>query len=261
MTDLIAHLDALTGAKTDQVLWHRHCAAMQSFGFDHLLYGCTRYLSPTSLGDPLDWTVLTTYPEGYMRDYVGLGHIHHAPMVRWALDHPGQQTSWQIIRSMVERHALSPREMEVLAFNQKFGITAGVTISFPTASDRTAAAIALAAGPGRSQAEIDAIWRDLQTELVILNNVMHLKLMTLPQSGHRPLTPRQLEVLQWAGDGKTTQDIATLLNRTPATVEKHLRLARSALGVETTAQAVLKAAFSNQMFVVRSKIDHEVRKT
>jgi LuxR family transcriptional regulator len=37
---------------------------------------------------------------------------------------------------------------------------------------------------------------------------------------------------------------------TAATVEKHLRLAREALDVETTAQAVLKAAFYNQMFTI-----------
>ena len=37
---------------------------------------------------------------------------------------------------------------------------------------------------------------------------------------------------------------------TAATVEKHLRLARESMGVETTAQAVLKAAFTNQMFVM-----------
>ena len=37
---------------------------------------------------------------------------------------------------------------------------------------------------------------------------------------------------------------------TPATVEKHLRLARETMGVETTAQAVLKAAFQNQMFTI-----------
>lgn len=83
-----------------------------------------------------------------------------------------------------------------------------------------------------------------------MNNVMHLKLLTLPYSGERQLTKRQREVLQWVGDGKTTQDIAVLLELTPATVEKHLRLAREALDVETTAQAVLKAAFYNQMFVM-----------
>jgi len=36
---------------------------------------------------------------------------------------------------------------------------------------------------------------------------------------------------------------------TQATVEKHLRLARKVLGVETTAQAVIRAAFQNQIFL------------
>lgn len=48
------------------------------------------------------------------------------------------------------------------------------------------------------------------------------------------------------------QDIALLLGLTPATAEKHLRLARAALNVETTAQAVLKAAFQNQIFILDS---------
>ena len=43
---------------------------------------------------------------------------------------------------------------------------------------------------------------------------------------------------------------AVLMGLTPATIEKHLRLAREALSVETTAQAVLKASFQNQMFVL-----------
>jgi LuxR family transcriptional regulator len=80
--------------------------------------------------------------------------------------------------------------------------------------------------------------------------VAHLKLMTLRYFGSRNLTKRQREVLECVGDGKTTQDTAMILGLTPATVEKHLRLAREALDVDTTAQAVLKAAFYNQMFVL-----------
>ena len=66
------------------------------------------------------------------------------------------------------------------------------------------------------------------------------------------LTNRQREVLEWVGDGKTTQDIATIMDLTPATVEKHLRLARESLDVETTAQAVLKASFQNQIFLLET---------
>ena len=84
-----------------------------------------------------------------------------------------------------------------------------------------------------------------------MNNVAHLKIQSLPYvRPTRGLTRRQLEALHWVGDGKTTADIALLMGLTPATVEKHLRLARDVLNVETTAQAVLKAALQNQMFVV-----------
>ena len=77
----------------------------------------------------------------------------------------------------------------------------------------------------------------------------HLCLMHLPASGQRRLlTARQAEVLELVADGKTMQDIALLLDRNVATVEKHLRGARDALGVETTAQAVRKASILNQIF-------------
>jgi LuxR family transcriptional regulator len=100
-----------------------------------------------------------------------------------------------------------------------------------------------------SQDEVDAVWAEHGSDIVLMNNIAHLKIMTLPLGG-RSLTDRQREALEWVGDGKTTQDIALLMGLTAATVEKHLRLARVALSVETTAQAVLKASFQNQMFIV-----------
>lgn len=51
--------------------------------------------------------------------------------------------------------------------------------------------------------------------------------------------PPESGALDVVGDCKTAQDIASLMGLSAATVEKHLRLAREALDVETTAQAVL----------------------
>ena len=111
----------------------------------------------------------------------------------------------------------------------------------------------MTARPGMSQDDVDAIWDEHGRDIHLMNNVAHLKILTLPYSGpNRALTPRQREALEWVGDGKTTQDIAVLMGLTSATVEKHLRLAREALSVETTAQAVLKAAMQNQMFVLEA---------
>ena len=132
--------------------------------------------------------------------------------------------------------SLTPSEREVVQYNRSMGLAAGYSISFKEISSRAKGAIGLVAKPGVSQDEVDALWADVGREIVQMNNVAHLKMIGLPYSTlRRPLTSRQREVLEWVGDGKTTQDIATIMGLTSATIEKHLRLARDALEVETTA--------------------------
>ena len=251
MSGLLDTLEALTRAQTDEALWSLHCDRMASYGFDRLIYGFTRYRSGQSLGDPQDWVVLTNHDPAYVGPFIEDGHYFHAPMLRWALENTGA-CSWGWMAELAGSDGLTAGEKRILEFNRSMGVTAGYTVSFRSVSERSRGAIALTARRGLSQAEVDAVWAEHGQEILVLNNVFHLKLLTLPYSGARKLTSRQREVLQWVGDGKTTQDIALLLDLTPATIEKHLRLARDALDVETTAQAVLKAAFYNQMFVVET---------
>jgi DNA-binding CsgD family transcriptional regulator len=247
MGDLADYLDALTNAPTIEDLWRLHLGKMATYGFDRLIYGFTRYRSGASLGDPQDWVVLTNQPASYMEPFIQDGLYFHAPMLRWALENHGA-CSW---RWMAEHQTtLTASERKVVEFNIRQGVTAGYTISFRALSARSRGAIALTAPPGTDQAAVEEVWARHGRDILVMNNVAHLKILTLPYTGTRHLTKRQREVLEWVGDGKTTQDIAMLMGLTAATVEKHLRLAREALDVETTAQAVLKAAFQNQMFVL-----------
>ncbi|MEO8531775.1 MAG: autoinducer binding domain-containing protein, partial [Deltaproteobacteria bacterium] len=175
------------------------------------------------------------------------GLYFHAPMVRWSAENVGA-CSW----SWMADHAdmLTDEERKVATFNREKGVTAGYSISFRDSSIRDKGAIGLAGRPGMTQAEVDHVWALHGRELLQMNNVAHLKITSLPYTGYkRVLTARQRETLEWVGDGKTTQDIATIMGLTPATVEKHLRLAREALDAETTAQAVVKASFQKQIFV------------
>ncbi|MDA3856802.1 MAG: helix-turn-helix transcriptional regulator, partial [Roseovarius sp.] len=152
---------------------------------------------------------------------------------------------------MTASGTMSPEEQKVYAFNRTQNISAGYSISFKSLSPRTKGAIALTARPGLSQCDVDDMWDRDGESILALNNLTHLRILSLPYAAPgRGLTARQREVLGWVGDGKTVQDIALLIGLTPATVEKHLRLARAALNVETTAQAVLKAAFQNQIFIL-----------
>ena len=225
---------------------------MAEYGFDRLIYGFTHYRSGVSLGDPEDFVILTNHDQDYMNVFIGEQHYLNAPMVNWALNNEGAG-SWSVLGEMRKSATLTPHALRVLAFHVSMGLKAGYPISFKAISARSKGAIALTAREGMTQEEVDAMWEEHGNDIQLMNNIAHLKILTLPYvSPKRVLTRRQREALEWVGDGKTMQDIAVLMGLTSATVEKHLRLAREALAVETTAQAVLKAAFANQMFILEA---------
>ena len=247
-----SYLHRLSNCQSIEELWEAHTRKMEQYGFDRLIYGFTRYRSGASLGDPEDFIILTNHDRSYTDVFMGEKHYVHAPMVNWALENEGAG-SWRMLAQMVETQTLTPAEQRVLQFNASQGVTAGYTISFKSVSARSKGAIALTAKRGTPQEEVDALWAEHGRDIHLMNNVAHLKILTLPYNApNRALTKRQREALEWVGDGKTMQDIAVLMGLTAATVEKHLRLAREALAVETTAQAVLKAAFANQMFILEA---------
>lgn len=248
--DIRAHLTAMTNADSVEELWAMHLERMAGYGFDRLMYGFTRYRTTTSLGDPNDFVLLTNHQADYTDRFVGDGLYHHAPMVRWALEHEGA-CSWRAIGDMLTQGNVSDAERRVIEFNLSMNVVAGYSISFKSVSSRAKGAIALTAKPGIHQHQVDAMWQTHGDDIILMNNVLHLKILTLPYiPPNQSLTKRQREALEWVGDGKTMQDIAAIMGLTQATVEKHLRLAREALNVETTAQAVAKAAFQNQMFII-----------
>lgn len=242
----------LTKANSLEGVWDTYTSAMDEIGFDRIIYGRTRYSTEKYLGDPEDFLVLTNHDPAYMEFFVEKGNFHNSPMFRWSFNNVGC-ASWSKVIAMREKGQLSYDELDLVANNRKFGVEAGYTVSFPTYSRRSKASASLTAKPGITQTQVDEIWKRNEAGLELLNFIFDLKVSTLPHyTGEIALTKRQREVLEWIGDGKTTQDTATILGLTAATVEKHLRLARETLHVDTTAQAVLKASFLNQMFVIES---------
>lgn len=56
-----------------------------------------------------------------------------------------------------------------------------------------------------------------------------------------PLTPRERELLQWSAQGKTTDDISSILGISTNTVESHQRNIREKLDAINVAHAIVKA--------------------
>jgi LuxR family transcriptional regulator len=244
-----AYLEQVFQARTIEEIWSLHTARMAEFGFDRLLYAFTRFRTPNSLGSPDDSLILTNHPPEYTREYVDGGLYLHGPMLRWAVENVGAE-SWRLMIERMRNAQITPGERRLAELNRRFHVAAGYSIGFRDVSVRAKGGIGLCARADLSQDQVDAVWTRHGRDIVVVNNVVHLRISAMPYQSRRSLTARQREALEWVGDGKTTQDIATIMGLTAATVEKHLRLAREVLEVDTTAQAVLKASFRNQIFVV-----------
>lgn len=247
---MIDTLERLLAAQSVETVWTLLTEEMKEYGFDRLLYGYTVFRTEFGFGHKDDMLILNSHQDAYIDGFLEGEMFRTAPMVAWAVENTGAMSWSWIGREDVQ---LTPEQIKVVEFNRANDVEAGYTISFPSNSKRDKGAIALTARAGLTQCDVEGVWEKHGREIEAINQVAHLKLIALPfPKTQKKLSSRQREVLEWVGDGKTIADIATIMGRTPATVEKHLRNAREVLSVETTAQAVRKASLQNQMFVVET---------
>lgn len=248
MTAVLPLISRMAEASSVDDVWAFASQFFGSLGLGRANYGFTRFLHLRNVGDPDDAIFLTTGTADYARFYFQNGFYARTPVYRWAVSNVGSCT-WKWVRDAFESGQLTPDEMDAVRQNAAIGIVAGVSISFPETSTRSKGALGLIADPGIGTDQVEAIWERHRDEILAVAHLMHLKIITLPQpKAKRSLTERQRQALEWVADGKTTQDVALLMEVSAAMVEKHLRLAREALSVETTTQAVAKASLLNMIF-------------
>lgn len=225
-------------------LWHLLCVRMKDYGFDRLTYAIT-HLFDSGLADPSSWVVLHTHDEGYARRlFGGGGMLHGTRIAEWAFTESGA-LPWS--RSDELPSGDPTAEFRLRELDRAYRVCSGVTISFPPLPRRTKGVLWLTAKPSLDQQRIDRMWYERAAEIEAQLHVFHLRFLSLPFGPYK-LTARQRQVLELVACGHTTHHMAEELDLTPATIDKHLKLARETLEVATTAQAVLKASLFNQIF-------------
>jgi DNA-binding CsgD family transcriptional regulator len=247
-TSILQLLNRIAAAQRIDDAWDLATAYFAKLGFARVNYGFTRFKHLKTIGDPDDALFLTTCDADYVKRYFQGGFYARTPVFRWA-EHNSGICTWAWVKEAFEKGKLATDEAEAVRLNATMGIVAGISVSFPEVLSRSKGAMGLIANPGVSPEDVEVLFAARREEILAVANMMHLTIVHLPQlSRHRALSPRQREALEWVADGKTTQDVALLMGVSPAMVEKHLRLAREALAVETTAQAVAKGALLNMIF-------------
>lgn len=246
---LAALLARLLASGDQEVIWQLSCAHLRGLGFAHLLYGYSPDSRGPVLGSPEDYLVMSTLAPPVIEELVLRNHFRQSMTFLWALGNTGI-AKWS--RSAVDcgLPADFTPTPESLEFFARHDMMTGCCIGLSQERTRGRAVLALIGPPTWTQAQVDDLIDTCENEIFVVASVMHRCLSNLPlRIERRSLTPRQREVLEWVANGKTAADIALIMGISPPTVEKHLRLARETLGVETTAHALIKAAFLNQVFV------------
>lgn len=246
-TNTIGILNAIMNADTLDCAWQKVCDAMAGYRLTRLMYGRSHFTSGRNLGDEADYMILSNHDPEYFDFFIRSGRFKRSPFFIWSFDNTGF-VSWSKLANLPKE--VLAASSAILEANARFGVTAGYTASFPNVLAGHKSVASICASRGMTQNDVDFIWNSNSQDLEAIWNAFDLKARSLPfpTSGGN-LSAKQREILGWIARGKTGQEIAAILGVTISTVEKHLKAARDALDVVTTAQAVAKLSFMNQLYV------------
>ena len=231
-------LNQIAQAASVDLVWDLSLGYFHGLGFARVDCGLSRYCTIDFFGDPEDALFLCSNSPKYIQLYFGDGGYANGPLHPWILQNVGACT-WRWVQDEYDAGKLSAAGADLIRANFSMGIVAGISISFSESTARVKGALGLNADIGMTHDDVDRIWATDGAQIMAVANMMNLKIAQLPLiTRRRALTNRQREALEWAADGKTVQDAAILMRVSVSTVEKHLRLARDAMDVGTTAQAV-----------------------
>lgn len=238
----------MANATTTEEVWEIATRFLEAHGFCRVAYGASHLGRDEKFSDPRNFTYMTNYNSGDNKANFSLEKHRHTATYRWLMNNIGA-VSWGWSQNEYREGRLHGQELEAHEEAVKIGLSAGYSISFADVSPRYRAAVSLGASQDCTQDDVDAYWRVHGADIQAFCHMLHLKFRSMPNpTERRPLSPRQREVLQWVAEGKTMQDTAMIMGISPAMVEKHLRLAREALDVETTAHAIARATMLNELF-------------
>lgn len=246
---MLKAIATILAARSVESVWQFYVTRMTEWGFPHAAYHSVRLLRTTNEKLADDSLFLSSYSPRLLQDLLAQNLFESVPMYRWMTQNRGSE-NWEWMQSRRHAGRLTDGELRAMDLFSHYGHGAGYAISLADSVNRVRAGVIMSGAVGQCQERLDEYWRAHQHQIEALTGLVHLRLASLPYaSPDEVLTARQREVLEYISIGRTTQEISEMLDVTPSTVEKHLRLARKALGARTTVQAVLLATSRRQMFV------------
>lgn len=243
-----SRLEPYLSARDISTLWAYLHRDLERVGFQKVFYVCTQRRPANGEFTVRDAIVHSSYGAEFDRYFVEGGAYASDITTQWAINSQGA-ISWSLSRRLNRRGQVTPKQREVHERSLALGIVNGYTVSLRTPRSTLVSGFGLCAGDETTQTRVDRTWLDHGDEVLLALSAFDICARAIPQvRAEEELSKRQREVLEWAGDGKTIDEIADIMDLHRNTVAKHMQEARQRLGVANTVQAVLRAALQGQIY-------------
>jgi len=243
-----ATLEPYLATRDISVLWSQLHSDLEPFGFDRVFYGCSQRRPANGELTKRDAVIKSSYGSDFDDYFVDNRAFLADVTTQWAIDSQGAM-SWGLTRRLMSRGQLTAAQRDVHERTRALGILSGYTVSLRKPGTSLVSGFGLCAEAKVSQQKVDLVWQDHGDKIVSSLTAFDTCARALPRCpADEELSARQREVLEWAGEGKTIEDISEILGIHRSTVVKHMYEARDRLGVGNTLQAVVRATIQGQIF-------------
>jgi DNA-binding CsgD family transcriptional regulator len=220
-TDLVEFKALLTGLR-------------EKLGYTHFLYGVRLSTAYTSISH----FIISDYPEAWLQEYTERNYAEFDPVVQHCTRYH-EPYCWDRLREDPD-----PKLIAFADACARHGLVGGMSIGIHGYSGDTG--IFCIGGPQVVGTGSDAAF-DLVLHLNTLLPYIHATVTRLtrfkqPEDSKPRLSERELECLLWSAEGKTAEEIASILSISTATVTFHLKNTIQKLHVSNRNQAIAKAA-------------------
>lgn len=226
-------IELIQSAKTPEEAFQAFCSIVAQNGYDRITYSLLT--DHPSLDLPKKHGLVNSYPQDWMHYYNEHHYMALDPVVRHVLDSPGP-FFWG---DLLEDPNLSKVARNILQQGAEAGLYSGIGISLPGEAGEIAGI-----GMARSDPYQDHKDYDFLAKAYLLSTVFHVSYRELVKHcvhSVPSLTEREQEVLYWAAEGKTDQEIALILGITFHTIRFHWRQIFNKLTVHGRGFAITKA--------------------
>lgn len=232
MRELGPAIEDIQSATSAEDVYARYLKIVNAYGYDRMTYSLMTDFPALNL--KRQHGLITNYPASWMQHYIQNDYLAIDPVVIAA-----KQSSvpffWADIKSRLQ---LPGKSWQVLEEGAESGVRDGICISFYGQGGELSG-VGLARTDGGPHADKDYA---LMADLNLISAFFHQKLMSyLSLRQGLAVTHKERDILNWAAEGKTDEEISLLLHLSVNTVRWHWKKLFEKLEVRGRVNCVTKA--------------------